>query len=307
MTPHGFYTAIAGARQKGGTGSYPLMARGADRFIGWHPHAYRHEAYQLAVQAATNLQSNDPGFFPHVHPHEFAKAIVGHHLVTDVGAVYRDLDRQSLCRAVVDEMWRVLYDEGVLRRGPDIDRVRRAREQRDALLVTLDGILATILDREAKAERAAGRASNGRDKQRRLELKLQAAEHRLDANGRRDDLRRFQESLEQAELELEAAQTTLVPIPEYVSDAEHARSFADALGQSHAGNGTDTQHSRSLTRCRSRTSPSCSVRHRRRSAGGAGSASRRTGRFAGTAARTPGTTTPRRTDGSAETPSTCRS
>jgi hypothetical protein len=231
LTAHGLYSAIAGARQKGGTGSYALLPRDDNPFIGFHPHGFRHTALQLAARAASNLQRADASFFPHVNPQEFGKAMVGHELITDVGGIYRDLDRQLLCRAVVDEMWRLLWDDGVLRRGPDPDRVRGAREQSDALRVTVDGIRATILDLEARAEQAAGRASNGRDRQRQLELKLQATEHRLDAQGRRDDLRHFQESLKQAERQLEAAQTTLVAIPEYVSDAEHARRLADALGQ----------------------------------------------------------------------------
>jgi hypothetical protein len=231
FTTHGFYTAIAGARQKGSTGSYAMLPRGDDPFIGFHPHAFRHTALQLAARAASNLQRADQTFFPHVSPQEFGKAMVGQELITEVSGTYRDLDRQLLCRAVVDEMWRLLWDDGVLRRGPDPDRVCRAREQRDALRVTVDGILATILDLEARAEQATGRASSGRDTQRRLELQLRAAEHRLDAHGRRDDLHRFQESLEQAELELEVASTTLVPIPDHLTDAEHARRLADALGQ----------------------------------------------------------------------------
>jgi hypothetical protein len=230
LTPHGFYTAIAGARQKGNTGSHPLLRRGDDPFIGWHPHAYRHEAYKLAVLAATNLQRNDPGFFPHVHPQEFAKAIVGHHLVSDVGALYRDLDRQALTRAVVEEMWRILYDDGVLRRGPDPERVRRAREQRDALRITIGALQAIIVDLDAKAEQAT-RRNGGRDTQRRLELQLKATDYRLDARGRRDELRRLSESLDQAEREFAHVQATHVPIADHVSDAEHARRLAEALGE----------------------------------------------------------------------------
>ncbi|HET6850327.1 MAG TPA: hypothetical protein VFH74_15815, partial [Gaiellales bacterium] len=50
-------------------------------------------------------------------------------------------------------------------------------------------------------------------------------------HARRDDLRRFQHSLEQAEEEFAEAQATLVPIAEHVSDAEYARRLADALGE----------------------------------------------------------------------------
>jgi hypothetical protein len=231
LTTHGLYTAIAGAHQKGGTGSYALLPRGDDPFIGYHPHSFRHTALQLAVRAATKLQREDPSFYPWVHPQEFGKAIVGHELITDVGAIYRDLDPQLLCRAVVDEMWRLLWDDGVLRRGLDVDRVRQAHEQRDALRVTVDALHATIIDLETKADQAAIRARSGRDPQRRLELQLKASDYRLDAHARRDDLGRFQESLKQAQLELAEAQTTLVPIPEHITDAEQARRLAEAVGQ----------------------------------------------------------------------------
>ena len=154
--------AIAGAHQKGGTGSYALLPRGDDPFIGFHPHGFRHTALQLAVRAAANLQ-RQRNFFPHVHPQEFGKAIVGHELITDIGGIYRDLNRQLLCGAVVDEMWRLLYDDGVLRRGPDPDRVRRAREHCDALRITMDGVRLKVIDLEAKAEEAARRGGGGRD------------------------------------------------------------------------------------------------------------------------------------------------
>lgn len=230
LTSHGFYNAIAGTHQKGSTGSFALLPRSDDPYIGFHPHAFRHTAFQLAVRAATNLQRNDQGFFPHVHPQEFGKAVVGHELVTEIGGIYRDLDRQLLCYAIVDEMWRLLWDDGVLRRGPDPDRVRRAREQRDALRVTVDALHATIIDLDAKADQAISR-NGGRDMQRRLELQLEAAQYRLEAHARRDDLRRFQESLDQAQREFSEAQATGVPVAEHLGDAEYARRLAEALGE----------------------------------------------------------------------------
>lgn len=231
LTLHGFYTAIAGAHQKGGTGSYALLPRGDDPFIGFHPHGFRHTALQLAVRAAANLQRADATFFPHVHPQEFGKAIVGHELITDIGGIYRDLNRQLLCRAVVDEMWRLLYDDGVLRRGPDPDRVRRAREHCDALRITMDGVRLKVIDLEAKAEEAARRGGGGRDITRRHMLELRAARHRLEAHARQDELQRLEQSLDRAERELADAQTTLVPIPEHITDAEHARCLTEALGE----------------------------------------------------------------------------
>ena len=231
MTTHGFYNGVAGAHQKGGTGSYALLPRGDDPFIGYHPHSFRHTALQLAVRAASNLQRADAMFFPHVHPQEFGKAIVGHELVTEVGGVYRDLDRQLLCRAVVDEMWRLLREDGVLRRGPDPEQIRRAREQRDTLQTTIRALGGYIRELEAKAAQATDRAAGIRDQNRSLKLQLQGAQLQLEARAKRDELAQLERSLDRAEAELDDAKTTLVPIPDHISDAEHARQIADALGQ----------------------------------------------------------------------------
>jgi hypothetical protein len=230
LTGHGLYNAIAGTHQKGGTGSYALLPRGDDPFIGFHPHAFRHTALQLAVRAAANLQRADATFFPHVHPQEFGKAIVGHALVTEIGGIYRDLDRQLLCRAIVDEMWRLLYDDGILRRGPDPDRVRQARELCDALRITRDAVRRDMLDLEGKAEQTANRAGGIRDTSRKLQRQLQAAQHQLAAHARRDELGRLEQSLQQAEVEFNNAKIELVPIAEYLCEAEHARRLVEALG-----------------------------------------------------------------------------
>jgi hypothetical protein len=105
------------------------------------------------------------------------------------------------------------------------------REQRDVLRITVKALHATILDLEARAEQVAARATSSRDKQRRLELKLEASQLRLEAHGCRDDLRRSQGSLDQAEQEFVKAQAAFVPIAEHVSDAEQAWRLADALGE----------------------------------------------------------------------------
>ena len=95
-----FYTAIAGSTKKVGPGR-ALLPTGDDPHIGWHPHAFRHTAYQLGIRAGAAYQRDNPDRFPHVHPEEFAKALAGHKLGGTVSATYRDLKREALTAAVV--------------------------------------------------------------------------------------------------------------------------------------------------------------------------------------------------------------
>jgi integrase len=234
MTTHGFYNAIAGARQAGGTGSYALLPLDGDPFIGYRPHAFRHTAKQLIMDAASRLQRADPGFYPHVHPDEFAKAVLGHELITTVSAVYRDLDQATLAKAVINEAWRILWDDGVLRRGADPDRIRAAREYRDALVITRDALTAAAGACDARAEQFRARARATRDQTRRLELHLEATSEENAALKHRAELRTTEDQLALAEVELVAAQEEQVPITNDHSDAEHDLLVHAALNGSEA-------------------------------------------------------------------------
>jgi hypothetical protein len=222
MTAHGFYTAIAGARQAADTGSYALIPLDDDPYIGYRPHAYRHTAKQLIIKAATCLQRTDPGFYPHVHPDEFAKAVLGHELATTVSAVYRDLDPALLAKAVIDEAWRILWDGGVLRRGPDPDRIRAAREQHDALVITCNALQSRIHNCSAKAEQLINRADKTRDQTRKLTYQMEANSQQAMAARAERDLDRFQAQLASAKTELDDSQSGHVPIPNDRSAEEHA-------------------------------------------------------------------------------------
>jgi integrase len=120
LTPNSFYTAISGDRRDGGRA---LLPYGGDPYDGWHPHAFRHSSIQASVQAALAFKADHPHRLGHVHPEEFAAAIDGHKLATSISATYRDLDREELVCAVMPYKWALLWDEGVLHRGIDVDRV----------------------------------------------------------------------------------------------------------------------------------------------------------------------------------------
>ena len=54
----------------------------------------------------SNTSQNTPTQYPHVHPEEFAKALLAHKLGGTVSATYRDLNREALSVAIVPYMWR---------------------------------------------------------------------------------------------------------------------------------------------------------------------------------------------------------
>jgi integrase len=126
LTPNAFYTAVAGDRRDGGRA---LMPYADDPHDGWHPHAFRHSSIQAGVQAAWEFKAQHPHKLAHVQPEEFAAAVAGQKLATTISATYRDLNREQLVCAVIPHMWRMLWDGGVLRRGINVDRVRKAHEQ----------------------------------------------------------------------------------------------------------------------------------------------------------------------------------
>ena len=152
-----FYSAIAG-NTKGQWGCRALLPTGEDPHIGWHPHAFRHTAYQLAIRAAIKYQSEHPTQYPHIHPEEFAKALLAHKLGGTVSATYRDLNREALSVAIVPYMWTVLYDDGAIKRGPDPARIKAAREHHEALQATMSAVRADLAENEAAAHSLSQRA-----------------------------------------------------------------------------------------------------------------------------------------------------
>ena len=221
ISAHGFYSAIAGAPQANGTGTYALLPLDDDPYIGYRPHAFRHTANQLISAAAARLQRADSGFYPQASPTQFAKAVLSHKLIVDISSVYGDLDRQLMAKAVIDKAWELLWDDGILRRGADPDRIRTAREYRDALIVTRDALMAAAQGSEARATQHRARATSTRNATRRLELTLQATGEDNAGLRHRADLRTTEDKLALAEAELDNAQTALIPIPNDRSTEEH--------------------------------------------------------------------------------------
>ncbi len=224
-----FYAAIAG-NTKDKWGCRALLPTGEDPHIGWHPHAYRHTAYQLAIRAAIAYQKDHPDRYPHVHPEEFAKALLGHKLGGTVSATYRDLNREALSVAIVPYMWDVLYGDGALRRGPDPTRIHAAREHHDTLQTTIAALQADLANNEAAAQNLGKRAQASRDPQRQLALYAQATHISDTARGQRDALDHYQRDLGAARAELALAQETLVPLPDGLTDGDYQALLADALG-----------------------------------------------------------------------------
>ena len=225
LTQLGHYAAVAGT-----TTSLALLPKTDDPHDGWHPHAYRHLAVKLAVRAATQLKARDPGHLTHIHPDEFARAVVAHKLASDVTSIYRDLDRQELCQAVIPEMWQILYGDGALRKGPDPDRVLKARQNLDTISTAIDSLTRDARHHEAKAEHLAQRAHSSRDDQRKLALLLEATHHTATARAHRDELVSAHAHRLDAERDLDHALNAHVPIPDQLTDEDHAVLLATALG-----------------------------------------------------------------------------
>ena len=218
---HGFSSAIAGAPKAGDTGTYALLPLDGDPFIGYRTHAFRHTANQLISTAAARLQREDPGFYPQASPTQFAKAVLSHKLIVDISSVYGDLDRQLMAKAVIDKAWELLWDDGILRRGPDPDRIRDAREYLAALTITRDAMAAAAGACDARAVQYRTRATSTRKETQRLEHHLQAASEENAALRHRADLRRIDDKLVLAEAAFHAARTEQVPIPNGRSATEH--------------------------------------------------------------------------------------
>ena len=231
MTQAGFYSAIAGDPRNGRPGTRALLPRAADPCLGWHPHAFRHTSYQLAMRAGTRLKHDHGDEFAHIHAEEFAKALAGHTLTSTVSATYRDVTRQHLARAIVEPMWQLLWGDGLTRKGLHTKTIHQLRTQADALRLAI-----TALDEEAheltrRAESGSANADRLRDHERKLELLLQATQHHQLASAKRDERDQYQHELERVQARLDEALEAPVDLPVDLTDAAYERALADALGR----------------------------------------------------------------------------
>lgn len=225
----GFYSAIAG-NPKGQWGSRALLPVGDDIHIGWHPHAFRHTAYQLAIRAAAAYQRENPDQFLHVHPEEFAKALAGHKLGGTVSATYRDLNREALTAALVPHAWNILYGDGALRHGVNPARIQTARTRRDALATTTAALAADIASNDAEADAIGRQAQAAKDVQRQLGLYARATHYSSQARAKRDTLEQHRRDLVDAEAEFLLAQEAIVALPDDLTEDDHQALLHQALG-----------------------------------------------------------------------------
>jgi integrase len=149
LTQPGFYNVIAGSKQ----GMHALIPLGHDPCIGWRVHGYLHTAYQLAVRAASICKSKRPIEFGHVLPDEFAKALVGHKLDGGLSSLYRDLNQDQLLRAVITEMWSLIWLEAESLSQLVAQQAQTASDPLDVALAKIEALQAEI--RRLRAEPAA--------------------------------------------------------------------------------------------------------------------------------------------------------
>jgi integrase len=228
LTYVGFYGAIAG-RDVADGGTRALIPLDGDPYLGHRPHAYRHAAAQLIQRAAVEVKVENPGAFDHLTPEDFSRAVLGHTLTRSTPDVYRDLDRRRLTFAVVDKAWEILWGEEIVRKGLDPHAIAKNRDRVRSLRSAIGALDRDLhrLRRSQQTLRERARAISGDDLARALiEGHATAAEIEELALQRE----RLSAQLVAAEEEYEDARTRLVALPEDMSDEEHARLLAEALG-----------------------------------------------------------------------------
>jgi hypothetical protein len=151
-----FARMISGHAAPDGTGSWPLVPRGDDPYIGYNPHSFRHAAYQIARKAGALALLESPLTYAHLAPDDFARAVVGHGLIRGTGDFYRDLDQQVLSRIAVEYAWRELRSLP-MPHGLDPAAIEEACERIETLGAALDGCRLELHEIEA-AQRAAERS-----------------------------------------------------------------------------------------------------------------------------------------------------
>jgi hypothetical protein len=231
MTQAGFYSAIAGDPRNERPGTRALLPRGTDPCLGWHPHAFRHTSYQLAMRAGTRLKHDHGDEFAHIHAEEFAKALAGHTLTSTVSATYRDVTRQHLARAIVEPMWQLLWGDGLARKGLDTTIIHQLRTQAEALRLAITALDEEARQLTARAERGSAQADRLRDHERKLELLLQATQHHHLATAKRHEHDHYQRELERVEARVNEARETHIELPADLTDSAYQRNLAEALGE----------------------------------------------------------------------------
>ncbi len=239
ITAGGLYCAIAGRESADGRGkSRALLPRGHNPWIGYHPHSFRHTAYQAAKRAGVRAKEASPTEFAHVDPEDFARAVCAHSLRQSLKDAYLDLHQVRLARAAITHAWSELW-RGGKRYGLDPYAITRHRNESAVLAVAsreLEQELARLHERQTEL---GGRTSSltgdplhaALIESNRTASETQVVLHRLNQIG---------EQRQEAENRLQKALSVEVALPDDLDPEEHARLLAEALGQTapegeHAG------------------------------------------------------------------------
>jgi hypothetical protein len=150
-----FARLVSGHTATDGTGSTPLLARGEDPRHGYNPHAYRHCAYQTMRRAGAQAKLEQPNAYLERGSDDFARAVVGHDLIRNLGDRYRDLDQQHLARVAIGYAWNDLRWRQPLH-GPDPAAITDACERVELLRAT-GAELGADLDRLEQRQRVLER------------------------------------------------------------------------------------------------------------------------------------------------------
>jgi hypothetical protein len=224
----GMYRLIAGKPSRGGSGSIALLPRNGDRYTGWHPHAFRHTAFQGARRAGVQAMTAAPQEYATVEPNDFARALVDHELIRHVADTYRDIDKQRLSRVAVEGAWAFLWGGGSMR-GPDLEELSRTRadvEEHEATVATMMAELRTLQDRQTRLLKRS-RTSKGEALNK---LTMRSHSVVVATQVLNHDLEELRINLAGARAALDVATTVQVPIPTDVTRDDYELRLALALG-----------------------------------------------------------------------------
>jgi integrase len=230
LSRSGMYRLIAGKPSPGGSGSLALLPRADDRFTGWHPHAYRHTAFQGARRAGVLAKTDEPAEFASIEPNDFGHAITDHDLERDVAGTYLDIEthRQRLAGVAIAGAWSHLSGGGS-RRGADLEEVCRTRaavQELEAEVASMEADLRTLEERQSRLL-ARGRNSKGEAlnkltmRSNAVFVKSQVVKHNLE----REQIR-----LAHAQGQFEVATAAQMPLPLDVTPEDFELRLALALG-----------------------------------------------------------------------------
>jgi integrase len=203
----------------------PLLPREAASGYGYSAHTLRHLAEQLAYEVGHDYLETHPEARSFITPQVLADALLDHRMSSDrLG--YKDLDtaegRERWAREAALGLWEYLWGDKGARHAPDVDRIERAiaaRDERRAEQAAVQARVKELRDRRRELERQGDHAGEHATAELvRLIFQLSAIAGALDDE--HEEAERVQRELYAAELELQEARRTLVPIPDEAPDPQ---------------------------------------------------------------------------------------